>query len=201
MGATTIWERWNSILPNGDFEASGMNSLNHYAYGSIGNWIYRKLAGINQCEAGYKKILIKPIPASGINDIQASLETPYGLVSVAINCHDGRMILDVTIPPNTEALICLPGKEELIETGSGSHHFAYDTDISLERSRYTMDTMLGEIWEHPVTVEMIKKAVPEMYGNPMIQYALKKSLAELITMTPQMEPLFAGILKKLNEDA
>jgi alpha-L-rhamnosidase len=131
-GATTIWERWNSILPNGDFEASGMNSLNHYAYGAIGNWLYRKLAGIVPLEAGYRKILIKPLPASGVNDIAASLETPYGPVSVTMGCHDGRMTVDVVIPPNTEALICLPGKEEQITAGSGSHHFAYDTDISLD---------------------------------------------------------------------
>jgi hypothetical protein len=59
--------------------------------------------------------------------------------------------------------------------------------------------MLGEIWEHPVAAAMIKRAVPEMYENPMIQYALKKSLSELIIMTPQMEPLFAEILKALNQ--
>jgi alpha-L-rhamnosidase len=197
-GATTIWERWNSILPNGDFEASGMNSLNHYAYGAIGNWLYRKLAGINPLEAGYRRILIRPMPANGVNDIEASLETPYGLLSVAVNCHKGRMTVDVTIPPNTEAIIYLPGKEEQIEAGSGSHHFAYDTDINLDYQRYTMGSLLGDIWENPIAAEIIKKAAPEMYENPMIKYVFKKPLTEILAMTPQVQPLFEEIIKALN---
>jgi alpha-L-rhamnosidase len=197
-GATTIWERWNSILPNGDFEASGMNSLNHYAYGAIGNWLYRKLAGIDLLEAGYRKILIKPLPANGINDIEASLETPYGLLSMAMNCHNGRMTVDITIPPNTEALVCLPGKEGQIEAGSGKHHFVYDTDINLDIQRYTMGSLLGDVWENPVASEIIKKAAPEMYENPMIKYVFKKPLTEVLEMSPQMKPLFEEILKALN---
>ena len=55
-GATTVWERWNSIMPDGSFDESGMNSLNHYAYGSIGDWMYEKLAGINPAKPGYKEI-------------------------------------------------------------------------------------------------------------------------------------------------
>jgi alpha-L-rhamnosidase len=197
-GATTIWERWNSILPNGDFEASGMNSLNHYAYGAIGSWMYRKLAGINQLEAGYKKILIQPLPAQGINDIKASLETPYGKIAVEFSCHDGRVTLDVTVPPNTQAVIVLPGKNERIETGSGIHHFNYTADISLERLRYTMDTQLGEIWAQPAAVKILQETAPELYNNPMIQFAFKKPLAELVQSGPQMKPLIEAILKALN---
>jgi alpha-L-rhamnosidase len=197
-GATTIWERWNSILPSGDFEASGMNSLNHYAYGAIGSWLYRKLAGIVPLGAGYRKILIRPMPANGINDIAASLETPYGLVGVTMNCHNGRMALDVVIPPNTEALICLPGEEEQITAGSGSHHFAYDTTINLDIQRYSMNSLLGDLWENPAAVEIIKKAAPEMYENPMIKYVFKKPLSEVLKMSPQMRPLFEEILTTLN---
>jgi alpha-L-rhamnosidase len=197
-GATTIWERWNSILPSGDFEASGMNSLNHYAYGAIGSWLYRKLGGIVPLESGYRKILIRPMPANGINDIKASLETPYGQVGVTMDCHNGRMTVDVVIPPNTEALICLPGKEEQITAGSGSHHFAYDTDINLDLQRYTMNSLLGDIWENPAAAEIIKKEAPEMYENPMIKYVFKKPLSEVLKMSPQMRPLFEGLIAKLN---
>ena len=199
MGATTIWERWNSILPNGDFEASGMNSLNHYAYGSIGNWLYRKLAGINQLEAGYRKILIKPLPAQGINDIKASLETPYGTVAVEFSCHEKRVTMNVTVPPNTQAIVCLPGQETQRETGSGRHHFEYEADINLEQARYTTDTPLGEIWEHPVAAKMIQQAAPDLYNNPMIKFVFKKPLAEVLQSGPQMKPLFEAVLKAINE--
>jgi alpha-L-rhamnosidase len=199
MGATTIWERWNSIMPSGDFEASGMNSLNHYAYGSIGGWMYRKLAGLNQLEPGYKRVLIQPLPSPGINDIAAALETPYGRLSVAMNCRGGRLTLDVEIPPNTTALICLPGKDEQVAAGSGNHHFEYDTSLRLERQRYSMNTLLGAIWKHPVAAEMIQRANPEMYNNPMIQFAFGKPLSDILAMSPQMKPLFEEILTALNE--
>mgnify|MGYP002236236309 CR=1 FL=1 len=60
MGATTIWERWNSIHPDGSFNPANMNSLNHYAYGSIGNWLYTKLCGLEILEPGYKKFALRP---------------------------------------------------------------------------------------------------------------------------------------------
>ena len=68
MGATTIWERWNSIKPDGTFDESGMNSLNHYAYGSVGDWMYRKVAGLSQLEPGYKKFQVKPMFVKGIEE-------------------------------------------------------------------------------------------------------------------------------------
>ena len=67
-GATTIWERWNSILPDGSFDVSGMNSLNHYAYGSIGDWMYRKVAGVSQLEPGYKRFRVQPMFVKGIEE-------------------------------------------------------------------------------------------------------------------------------------
>ena len=65
-GATTIWERWNSINPDGTFNDVGMNSFNHYAYGAVGEWMYRTLAGVSAAEPGYHKVLIAPTPGNGI---------------------------------------------------------------------------------------------------------------------------------------
>ena len=77
MGATTIWERWNSILPDGSFQGDDMNSLNHYAYGSIGDWMYRKIAGVSQMEPGYKKFKVQPMFVKGIEEAGIWFESVY----------------------------------------------------------------------------------------------------------------------------
>lgn len=131
-GATTIWERWNSVLPNGDFDESGMNSLNHYAYGSIGSWLYEKAAGIQSLEPGYKKIRIHPFLTKGMTEVSASYESVYGAIKSAWSCKNGKICADIQIPANTTAVICLPGKEEEISVGSGRYHYEYETNTCLE---------------------------------------------------------------------
>ena len=75
MGATTIWERWNSIRPDGSFNPANMNSLNHYAYGSIGNWLYTKLCGLEILEPGYKKFALRPQFIKGITHAELTYES------------------------------------------------------------------------------------------------------------------------------
>ncbi|WP_339830617.1 glycoside hydrolase family 78 protein [Paenibacillus sp. FSL R7-0272] len=198
-GATTIWERWNSILPNGDFDTSGMNSLNHYAYGSIGEWMYRKLAGINPIEAGYKKILIKPQFIRGISSVDAAFESVYGEIKSSWSCKGGKIIVNVTIPANTTAIIVLPEKPVPLEVGSGSYRFEYETETSLERERFTMDSTLKEIVEEPVAVQMLNEHAPGMLDHPMIQYAYDFSVSEMLANTPpETEQLFRSVIQMLN---
>ncbi|MBQ5401477.1 MAG: family 78 glycoside hydrolase catalytic domain, partial [Bacteroidales bacterium] len=78
MGATTIWERWNSMMPDGTIPDNGMNSFNHYSYGAIGEWLYREAAGLKEAEPGFKKICVKPHPGGGFSFMKAELNTPYG---------------------------------------------------------------------------------------------------------------------------
>lgn len=82
MGATTIWERWNSVMPDGRIFEVGMTSLNHYAYGSIAEWMYRDMCGINPVESapGYKKIYFAPNPDPLLGYAKASYESASGLV-------------------------------------------------------------------------------------------------------------------------
>lgn len=111
MGATTIWERWDGIKPDSTFQTPSMNSFNHYAYGAIGDWMYRAIAGINadEEEPGYKKILIKPHLADSLSFAEASLQTYYGRVASAWKKGEGRQLeLDVELPPNTNATIYVP---------------------------------------------------------------------------------------------
>ncbi|OMF27578.1 alpha-L-rhamnosidase [Paenibacillus sp. FSL H8-0548] len=110
-GATTIWEHWDGIKEDGSFWSKDMNSFNHYAYGAIGDWMYRVAAGIQTVEEapGYKQIVIAPQPGEGIRWAEGSLETLYGKVSSKWSCsEDGAFTLDVSIPPNTSAHIIFP---------------------------------------------------------------------------------------------
>lgn len=129
MGATTIWERWDGMKPDSTFQVPSMNSFNHYAYGAIGEWMYRNIAGINIDEAapGYKKIIIKPRPGGGLTNASATLQTYYGNVSSGWKLQtDGSLVLDVEIPANTTAKIFLPdGKVE--EVGSGKYQYVVST--------------------------------------------------------------------------
>jgi len=120
-GATTIWERWDGIKPDGSFQDPGMNSFNHYAYGAIGAWMYSVVAGIGLDEAqpGYKHVLIAPQPGGGLTSAKASLETMYGRLSTAWETDNGKMKLTVEIPPNTTATVRIPkaNLQEVTESG------------------------------------------------------------------------------------
>ncbi|MDQ4109728.1 MAG: family 78 glycoside hydrolase catalytic domain [Actinomycetota bacterium] len=119
-GATTIWERWNSINPDGTFNDVGMNSFNHYAYGAVGEWMYRTMAGVSAAAPGYRKITIAPEPGEGVDDVDFSLETPYGTVRSAWATDDGPMTLDVTVPANTTAEVRIPAANRWAVTEGGS---------------------------------------------------------------------------------
>lgn len=110
MGATTIWERWDGIKPDGSFQTPGMNSFNHYAYGAIGDWMYRVVAGIDtKSEApGYKGITIRPTIGGGLTTVSAEYDTYYGKIRSAWKLAGDRLQLDVEIPANTTATVYIP---------------------------------------------------------------------------------------------
>ncbi len=121
MGATTIWERWDGIKPDGTFQDKGMNSFNHYAYGAVGKWLYSSVAGID-CDPegpGYKKIIINPYPIKKLNYAKAEYHSIYGKVSSHWQYKNDGLILSVVIPPNTTAKVFLPTdkKENILENG------------------------------------------------------------------------------------
>jgi alpha-L-rhamnosidase len=153
QGATTIWERWDGIKPDGSFQDPGMNSFNHYAYGAIGEWMYRVVAGleIDPEEPGYKHVLVQPHPGGGLTSAVARLQTLYGEAASGWTLADGTLTVSATIPPNTRGTVCLPaatlagltesgvavasapgvkhavqrGADVLVEVGSGSYVFVY----------------------------------------------------------------------------
>lgn len=152
-GATTIWERWDGIKPDGSFQDDGMNSFNHYAYGAIGDWMYRQIAGINPdiSAPGYKHSLITPHRGGGLTHASATYNSMHGLIESGWELENNTMQVRVTIPANTTATVILPeavlaevkeGKANVagtkgiqnaeqvtegvkLEIGSGSYTFSY----------------------------------------------------------------------------
>jgi len=99
MGATTIWERWDSLLPDGKISDTGMNSLNHYAYGSIASWIYRHMLGIIPYEPGFKRVLFAPRPCNDLEFAKASFDSPSGIITCGWKrLEDGKVELECELP-------------------------------------------------------------------------------------------------------
>ncbi len=123
--ATTIWERWDGIKPDGSFQNPGMNSFNHYAYGAVGNWLYKSVAGINIDEniPGYKRIIIKPHLTNKLNYAKASYLSPYGRILSHWESDGKEVRLHLEIPANTTAVIFLPSR---------NHESIYEADQKIE---------------------------------------------------------------------
>ena len=105
MGATTVWERWNSVLPNGLVSDTGMNSMNHYAYGSVVEWMYRCMCGINPVEEapGFARARIAPVTDPRFEYARASYDSASGLYESGWRRQDGEVVFDVTVPFGCEA--------------------------------------------------------------------------------------------------
>jgi alpha-L-rhamnosidase len=134
MGATTMWERWDAILPGGTIhsgemsvgEGANMLSFNHYAYGAVAAWLYRSVAGIgpDADDPGYSTIVFAPLPGGGLSRARARLETPYGLASISWKLAANELEVDLVIPPGARGRFAAPpgwvGNSES-ELTSGSH--------------------------------------------------------------------------------
>ena len=114
MGATTIWERWNAVLPDGVISGIGMNSMNHYAYGSIVEWMYRNMCGINPTEEapGFKRVRLAPEPDSRLGRAKATVNSPAGLYESGWQYEeDGSLTYIFAVPFDGEGALVLPNAD------------------------------------------------------------------------------------------
>ncbi|MFF2381982.1 alpha-L-rhamnosidase [Streptomyces sp. NPDC058108] len=141
-GSTTMWERWDSIKPDGSFQTPDMNSFNHYAYGSVGEWMYTNIAGISAGRPGYREIVVRPRPGGGVTSARATFTSVHGPISTQWRTRSGRFALTCDVPPNTTAEVWIPTADPRAVThdhgtflraedgcavyrvGSGTHRFS-----------------------------------------------------------------------------
>ena len=122
-GATTIWERWNSVTKENGFGGNNsMNSFNHYSLGAVGAWMYSYVLGIRRGEGSWRKFVLQPC-ADCFDYAQGHFESVYGEIKAGWVRDDGKVVYKVSVPANTEAEIILPGRRETI--GSGEYEFTW----------------------------------------------------------------------------
>jgi alpha-L-rhamnosidase len=120
QGATTVWERWDSLLPDGTVNPGQMTSFNHYALGSVGDWMHRVVAGLAPAAPGYREILFRPRPGGGLTSASAAHDSPYGRVSIDWRLREGQLEVSVEVPTGATATLDLPGQEPR-PLGPGPH--------------------------------------------------------------------------------
>lgn len=208
MGATTIWERWNSVLPDGKISGTGMNSLNHYAYGSIVEWMYRNMVGIQPMEdgAGFKRFRIAPKPNYQISTAGASLRAASGTIKSFWQIDGKKLHLSMRVPFDTQASLVLPdaaleeiqqllsgqdgvlrmaqtGNDVTVEVLAGAYDFTYEPTVPYRRI-YSVDSSLEELREN----EKTRKILEEAYGDRDLPFE-----KELYTLDEVLNSPFANL--------
>ena len=125
VGATTIWERWDSLLPDGTINSNGMTSFNHYALGSVVDWVHRRVAGLAAAAPGYRTLSVRPIFPSALDHCSARHRTPYGDAAVTWSRADGVVTLEVEVPVGARAEVELPGDATVTTVGHGHHRWQF----------------------------------------------------------------------------
>ncbi|MHB1033198.1 MAG: family 78 glycoside hydrolase catalytic domain [Pirellulales bacterium] len=118
-GATSIWERWDGWTKEKGFQDPGMNSFAHYSFGSVGEWMFAAVAGIDAAEPGYKRLVIHPHVGGGLTQAKASYDSIRGRIATDWKVENGTFRLKVTIPANTTATVYIPAKDAAAVTESG----------------------------------------------------------------------------------
>lgn len=209
FGATTIWERWDSLREDGTFQNPEMTSFNHYAYGAVGHWMVTTVAGLGAAAPGYKQLLVAPKPGGGLQHASASHDTPYGRAYSGWSTNGSAFALKVEIPVNTQAEVILPlaasaavkeggvaldkaegvrdtqpeGDDLRVVVGSGVYQFEYQSEaLALQAAGYRKldeTTPLRELVKLERVKAIIEQGLPEQAATMLLAAGAGSTLAEL----------------------
>ncbi len=174
MGATTIWERWDSMLEDGSINPGEMTSFNHYALGAIADWLHRVVAGLSPASPGYKHLEIAPRPLPGLEWASTRHDTPYGTAAVSWKRADGQIVVCATVPSNTAATVRLPDADPF-EVAAGEHEWVIADSRPPEPGTVTSSTSLADIMDDPQAYDTVLAAFRRV--DPKVARDFTRSLA------------------------
>lgn len=173
MGATTIWERWDSLLEDGSINPGEMTSFNHYALGSVADWLHRVVAGLAPAAPGYQQVRIAPHALPGLEMASARHDGPYGRIEVSWERRGDVVDVQARVPPNSSAVVDLPGRERF-EVGSGRHSWQFSAP--------------------PAEPAEVFPVIPETSLTTIMDD--EEALAALLGAIDDIDPLFGAAFRK-----
>ncbi len=159
MGATTVWERWDSMLPDGSINPGEMTSFNHYALGAVADWMHRRVAGLAPAAPGYRRISVRPLPGAALTHASARHLTPYGEASVSWRRADGSLRLDVVVPVGATATVEVPGGPT-VEVGPGRHEWTVADPYAPDRG-LPAEPSIRDVLDHRPSWDRVVAAAVE----------------------------------------
>lgn len=184
MGATTIWERWNSILPDGKISGTEMNSLNHYSYGSVVEWMYRNMAGLHVEEEhpGFTHVTIAPQPDYRITECNMKYRSVAGIYEISWEVKKtGEFDLTVTVPFGASAKIVLPNTDrQPKEVSAGTHQYFYMPETPIIKV-YSSESPFRELLENPKAMTVVESFIP---GWQAVPGGMQDMTVEMLNETP-----------------
>jgi alpha-L-rhamnosidase len=198
MGATTIWERWDSMLPDGTINPGEMTSFNHYALGAVADWMHRTIGGLAPAAPGYRRLAVRPVPGGGLTSARARHRTPYGIAECAWEIADGQIAVSVVVPPNTTASVTLPGGDgRPIEVGAGAHRWSYAYQDEA-RQPLRIDSTVAELVDDAGAWAVVRDVIARLAPDaPFIWQIIRSQsdspLREALSTLPNAGEAYAAI--------
>ncbi|MGY1735780.1 family 78 glycoside hydrolase catalytic domain [Geodermatophilus sp. SYSU D00684] len=159
VGATTVWERWDALLPDGSVNAHEMTSFNHYAFGAVVDWLHRGLAGLAPAAPGYRRIRVAPTVLEGLTSARSELLTPYGPASAGWALDGDRVTVTAVVPPGATAEVVLPDRST-DGVGSGSHTWVVPwSPRRPETVLAGLDTDLAHLVDDPEALSRVRETL------------------------------------------
>jgi alpha-L-rhamnosidase len=209
MGATTIWERWDSLLPDGSVNPGQMTSFNHYTFGAVADWLHRTVGGLAPAAPGYRHLDIRPRPGGGLTHACVQHITPYGFAESAWTIKEEQMEVVVVVPPNATATVTLPESDARpIEVGSGTHRWLYPYHVKRMYHPLSLDSKMSEFMDDSeawtLVLRMMRQYMPQLASHmdvgSIIQGDGNMTLEQMLSLLPSgddLRPILGAALAAL----